>query len=362
MSANQSSVVSSLSLESKMDVEMRSSDGSGKNEVQEMETSKRSGPAEVGGLDDDVDTDLVTLYLIDRKEMPVFRKNKMGEDEKVEFKLTKKELSLSRLFFELDKDGNAVTSLQSLDEAIPISMSWATGSNPDVPNPYTTDDAAYALGKCVEWMKHFNGYSIGIIGQIPGTKFMTSLRSKNLEEECRGLDPRTHDQLAQNKMRKLVREKLMSEIKKLKGMSEDAVFDKKTENKMIYDMRDKVERESTYIKWLDETLERTKQEEEKFFKENPPWFLTWAEEIEKNRTFRKLCAIMSCASYFDIKPLTYLSGAVIATIIRRKTAAQVKAEIQMRENRELNNQTGQDQVTPGTGSEEKKDGKREVDV
>lgn len=209
------------------------------------------------------------------------------------------------------------------------------------PKPsYTTDDAVYAFSKCIEWLKHFNGHEIRIIGEIPGTKFITSLRSKNLEEECRGLDPRTLDQLAQNKMRKLVREKLLSEIGKLdeaerqmgeikKLMDADKNEEcKKLENKMIYNLRDKVEGTSPYIRWLDETLERTKQEEQKFFEENPPWFLKWIEEIRDNRTFTELSGVISCANWFGIKPLMYLTAAAISTVVRRKTKAKARATIE----------------------------------
>jgi len=364
MSAIQYSTVSSL--ESKMDAD--------------VPKVSKVVEAETGGLDGDEDTELITLYLLNRANEPVFRMQEGDEKEsKVEFKLTKQELSISRMFFEIDKEGNAVTSLQDLDEDIPISMSWATGSNSSVPNPYTVDDAIYALSKCVEWMKHFKGFSIGVIGQIPGTSYITSLRSISLEEGCRGLDPRTHGQLAEKKMRMLVREKLLTEIRKLKGMSEDGLFgtcpEDRThaENRAIYEMREKVERESPYIKWLDETLERTKQEEEKFFKENPPWFLTWIKEIMDTATFTELCGVMSCASYLDIKPLVYLSGAAIATILRHKTKAKVAAEIEMR-NKRREKRSGKDEKKEDSeqggnqesgGKNEKKeenDGKQEVSV
>ena len=220
-------------------------------------------------------------------------------------------------------------------------MSWATGSNPGS-NPYTVNDAVYSLGKCVEWMQHFQGYNIGIVGQILGTKYIVRVK-ENPEMVCRGLDPRTHDHLAENKMKKLVREKLLSEIRKLRGMPDDEPFaddpanETNAENKAIYDMRDQVEKESSYVKWIIETLARAKNEEETFFKENPPWFLTWIEEILNTATFTELCGVMSCANYLDIKPLVRLSRAAIISIMRHKTNTQWRAEVERMNNRRVKN-------------------------
>jgi len=258
----------------------------------------------------------VKLHLLDRQGIPVS-----------EYELTLKELSLSSTLLSSKNENTGL-----LTGTIFIPMSWAVGSDP-ANNPYTVNDAIYSLTKCVEWMKHFKGHNIEIIGQIPGTEFRTSLMSASLEEGCRRLDPRTHGQLAQNKMKKLVRDRLLSEIKKLNGISADAVLDQKTENKMIYDMRENVEKEPSYVEWLKGTLERTKQEEETFFKENPPWFLTWIEKIRDTATYTELCGVMSCANYLDIKPLVYLAGAVIGLIMKNKTIVQLRAEIENRNRR-----------------------------
>jgi hypothetical protein len=359
MSANQTSqttsqtsaLMTSSSIESKVDVEMSLDDHSGKNEVVEMRGDSKFSKSEAAiGLDEDEEEDLVTLYLVDRTGAPVFYMNKRNENVKAEFKLTKKELGLSRMFFDRDSEGNPVTALQSLNEAIPISMSWATGGNPKE-NPYTTDDAAYAFAKCIEWMKHFNGFSIGVLGEIPGTKYRISLRAssywmdvgmnyqptsklednmKVMEAACRGLDSRTHKYLAENVRRELVREKLLERIRELKEMPKDAFIDVKTGNKLIYDMRDKVEAESPHIKWVEKMLEETKEAEDKYFKENPPWFLTWIKEICDNATFTQLCGVMSCASYLDIKPLVSLAGGMIATILKHKVRAKIGEEINVR--------------------------------
>lgn len=352
MSANQQSVMTS-NLESKVDVEMSLDDHSGKNEVSYQKADQKAeSKVESFGLDDDDSgNEVVTLYLIDRKGVPVFYVNKKGDNVKAEFKLTRKELGISGMFF--DVEGKPVAQLDS-SEAIPIPMSWATGSNPNQPNPYTTDDAAYSLAKCVEWMKHFNGFKIGILGQILGTNFKVSLRcsafwgdgelnyipspelSENMkmfEKACRQLDSRTRDKLAENVRRKLVREKLLVRIRELKGMPPGTQLDVKTENKLIYEMRDKIEQESPHIKWVEAMLEETKEEEDKYFKENPPWFLTWIKEICDNGTFRQLCGVMSCASYLDIKPLVSLAGGMIATILKHKTKPKIREEIEIREAR-----------------------------
>lgn len=355
MSANQQSVMSS-SLESKVDVEMSLDDRSGKNEVKDASLeskteSKTEQPMGLGLDDDDSEQDCITIHLIDRKNVPVFYTNKNGENVKVEFKLAKKDFEISEMLVAAYSDQKS----EDPEDSIPIPMSWATGSNPNEPNPYTNDDAAYSLAKCVEWMKHFKGFKIGIIGQIPGTKYSISLRASSywcdlglnykptnklednmrvMDHACRGLDSRTHEHLAVNVRRKLVREKLLTRIRELKGMAADAYIDQKTGNKLIYEKREEVEKESPHIKWVEKMLEETTEEEEKYFKENPPWFLTWVKEICDNGTFRQLCGVMSCASYLGIKPLVSLCGAMIATIMKHKTSVQVKAEIQLREARE----------------------------
>lgn len=354
MSANQQSVMSS-SLESKVDVEMSLDDHSGKNEVSESKIDSKKPEAKVEepmglGLDDDSEQDLITIHLIDRKLVPVFYTTKKGDNVKVEFKLARKEFEMSEMLKAAYSDKKSADE----NESIPISMSWATGANPNE-NPYTNDDAAYSLYKCVEWMRHYKGFNIGIVGEIPGTPYKISLRAssywcdlglnykptdklednmKVMDHACRGLDSRTSEHLAVNVRRKLVREKLLKRIRELKGMPEDTYIDEKTANKLIYEKREEVERESPHIKWVEKMLEETTEEEEKYFKENPPWFLTWVKEICDNGTLRQLTGVMSCASYLGIKPLVSLCGAMIATMMKHKVKKTILAEIQMREARE----------------------------
>lgn len=114
------------------------------SKIESLDSSLPTAPT-VQGLDlEEKSEQTVTLYLADKD------KKCIGS----EHSLTHTQLSVSKLYFEVDeKTGKKKPNVEELEGKIPVDMTaWA--------GKYTVEDAEYALAKCVEWMKHYNGVSI----------------------------------------------------------------------------------------------------------------------------------------------------------------------------------------------------------
>jgi hypothetical protein len=110
------------------------------------------------GLDEPEVEQTVTFYLADKEKNQIFLKDKEGNDIPTEYVLTYKQLHISGLYFSEEKDEKTgeisfKPTANELEGRLPVDMtSWA--------GKYDAYQANYALGKCVEWMRHYNGVAI----------------------------------------------------------------------------------------------------------------------------------------------------------------------------------------------------------
>jgi hypothetical protein len=107
-------------------------------------------------LKDEEGNDIPNKYTVTYKQ--IMLKDKEGNDIPTEYTLTYKQLHISGLYFSEEKDEktNEVSfkpTANELEGRLPVDMNaWA--------GKYDAYQANYALGKCVEWMRHYNGVAI----------------------------------------------------------------------------------------------------------------------------------------------------------------------------------------------------------
>lgn len=100
----------------------------------------------------------VILFLADKQKNQIMLTDEDGKEISTEYELTHKQLHISGLYFQETKDEKTgelsfKPIASELEGRIPVDMSaWA--------GKYDAKQANYALGKCVEWMRHYNGVSI----------------------------------------------------------------------------------------------------------------------------------------------------------------------------------------------------------
>lgn len=313
---------------------------SASNSSTSSSSSKVEAKQEVCGLDDDSE---------EKKFITIYQTNSQGEPVGIKYKLTHKELSLCSIFFDRDeKTGEFTTTLQGLDEEIPIPFSWTSKFHTDEGIMYKkpingtdeTEDVVYALDKCVEWMKYFDGKMMKIISMpLPPLKnageFPPGDLAAGISKAVGVVEPIKKGLTKNEELKKL--HQLVDEIKleekleekmEIKEALQKALKDGLIEPKIINDetiakIKDVINQRKTLGK--EEAISRL-EEKKVISKEEKTaeWVLNFINKIgADSNQMDRIYQVILCSNYLAIKPLLHLACAYIASKIKRKPMAEV---------------------------------------